>query len=69
MTAQLSIVMGGLLRSLFLPFLMKHDGFGPNQFAYMEGRGARDALAHVLLKWIKALVKRSKVLFGRGWGL
>ena len=43
LTAQLSKVMERLLRSLFLPFLMKHDSFGRKQFAYMEGRGARDA--------------------------
>ena len=50
-----------LLRPLFVPFLVKHDAFGPNQFAYMEGRGARDALAFMVLKWISSLVKQRKV--------
>jgi hypothetical protein len=61
LTTQLSKVMERLLRPLFVPFLVKHDGFGPNQFAYMEGRGARDAIAFMLLRWIEALVKRRKV--------
>jgi hypothetical protein len=50
LTTQLSKAMERLLRPLFVPFLIKHDGFGPNQFAYMEGRGARDALVLMTLK-------------------
>ena len=45
LTAQLSKVMEKLLRPLLEPFLVNHDGFGHNQFTYMEGRWARDALA------------------------
>ena len=36
--------------------------FGPNQFAYSEGRGARDALAMLVLTWVQALAARRKVV-------
>ena len=50
-----------LLRSLFLPFLIRNDAFGPNQFAYVPERGARDALAYLVLVWITAISKGRKV--------
>jgi hypothetical protein len=59
LTAQLSKVVERLIKATFVPFISRIDAFGPNQFAYSVGRGARDALAKLLLTWIKAL--------GAGW--
>ena len=61
LTAQFSKAMETLLGRLFTPFLLKSVVFGPNQFAYTPERGARDALAHVAMVWIKALAKKRKV--------
>ena len=49
LTAQLSKAMERFLQTLFMPFLLRSEAFGPNQFAYTPECGARDALAHVLL--------------------
>ena len=61
LTAQLSKV----AERLMLPMLETHISltvaFGPNQFAYMKGRGARDALAFLVVSWILALQQRKKV--------
>jgi hypothetical protein len=43
LTAQLSKVAERLLQRLFVPYLYRMKSFGPNQFAYTRGRGARDA--------------------------
>jgi hypothetical protein len=50
-----------LIKDLYVPFLTDTVGFGPSQFAYTKERGARDALAHLVLTWIKARGKKSKV--------
>ena len=52
MTAQLSKVVERVSKDLYVTYLAKTVSFGPNQFAYTEGRGARDALAHLVLSWI-----------------
>jgi hypothetical protein len=61
LTAQLSKAMERLLGVLFTPFLTKNVSYGPNQFAYMTGRGARDALAYMVLVWVQALALGRKV--------
>jgi hypothetical protein len=61
LTAQLSKAMERLLQTLFMPFLLRSEAFGPNQFAYTPERGARDALAHMLLAWLPALAKGKKI--------
>jgi hypothetical protein len=61
LTAQLSKAMERLLRTLFMPFLLINEVFGPNQFAYIPERGARDAMAHMVLVWISAVAKGRKV--------
>jgi hypothetical protein len=38
-----------------MPFLVKTDACGQNQFAYLHQRGYRDALAFVTLSWIWAV--------------
>jgi hypothetical protein len=55
LTAQLSKVVERLLKKLYVPYISAISAFGPNQFAYTTGRGARDALAFLSLTWIKAL--------------
>ena len=45
LTAQLSKVVERLLKLLYFPHVMSSLAFGPHQFAYTTGRGARDALA------------------------
>jgi hypothetical protein len=61
LTTQLSKAMERLLQCLYLPFVTKHCMFGYNQFAYTTERGARDAIAYMVLKWITAMAKGSKV--------
>ena len=55
LTAQVSKVIERLIKSLLMPFVMMSVGFGPNQFAYTPGRGARDVLALTMLLWVQAL--------------
>ena len=43
--------------ALFMPLLIKNVVYGPNQFAYTPERGARDALAYMLLVWLRALAR------------
>ena len=61
MTAQLSKVVERLLKLLYDPYLSSISAFGPNQFAYATGRGARDALALLVLTWVKALRTGRKI--------
>ena len=66
LTAQLSKVLERLLRSLFLPFLVMHNGFGPNQFAYMEGRRACTSATEVDQDYGETQ-EDSSLLLRRGW--
>ena len=50
-----------LLKLLYDPYLSNISAFGPNQFAYTLGRGARDALAFLALTWVQALGAGRKV--------
>ena len=61
LTAQASKTMERILLSLFMPYVVKHGSFGPNQFAYTPERGARDAIAYGVLDWITALARGFKV--------
>ena len=61
LTWQLSKVIERLFFRLLEPHICKHVRGGPNQFAYMKGRGARDALALLATSWIAALNGRMKV--------
>ena len=61
LTAQLSKVVERLLKLLYDPFLCSIVAFGPCQFAYTRGRGARDALAFLSLTWIIALGSGRKI--------
>ena len=60
LTAQLSKVAERLLLPLVEPHIGRAVAFGPNQFAYTKGRGARDALAYLMISWLLALNRRRK---------
>ena len=53
LTPQLSKVVERVLQSMWVPSLVRSGAFGENQFAYLPGRGTRDALALAVLTWIK----------------
>jgi hypothetical protein len=61
LTSQLSKVMERILQQLFMPYFTFTVSFGPNQFAYSKERGARDALAHLVMVWLKTLAKGKKI--------
>ena len=61
LTAQLSKVVERLLKSLYTPYISTISGFGPRQFAYTIGRGARDALALMVLTWVQALAAGMRI--------
>ena len=58
MTSQISKVAERVIASLFVPQLIYTEAQGRNQFAYMPERGARDALAQLVLTWISMFSKR-----------
>ena len=60
-TFQISKVAERVIASLFVPQLICSGAYGRNQFAYMPERGARDALAQLVLTWISLLSKRRKI--------
>ena len=60
LTSQLSKVVERLLQQLYAPFLRDTVAFGPNQFAYAAGRGARDAVAMMVLTWLDGFEKGLK---------
>ena len=55
MTAQFAKVLVRFVGLVFLPTLACEISVGPNQFAYIKQRGARDALAYLFLSWLAAL--------------
>ena len=61
MTAQLSKVVERLLGLLWLPDLARQPELcGPNQFAYLPERGARDALAVMVITWLLGFQRGQK---------
>ena len=58
LTAQISKAMERFLGSMVMTFACLPTNIGPNQFAYQKSRGARDALAYMVLTWVHG--------FGRG---
>ena len=61
LTAQLSKVVERLIKMLYQPYLSRVCAFGPRQFAYTAGRGARDALALLVIVWVQALAHGRKI--------
>ena len=60
--AQLSKIAERITRQITEPFLEKSNVFGFNQFAYRKARGARDALALLMLEWLSAFNQREKIV-------
>ena len=61
LAAKLSKVAERLLLPLVEPHISRTVAFGPNQFAHTKGRGARDALAYLVMSWLLALNRRMEV--------
>ena len=57
LTAQVSKAMERFLGSLVVTFVSLPVNAGPNQFAYQRARGARDALAYMVLTWLDGFNK------------
>ena len=49
LTSQFFKVLENVLGLLFCPFLHSTLAFGPHQFAYLPGRGARDVTAYLVM--------------------
>ena len=62
LTAQLSKVVERLLQKMYAPFFADTVIYGPNQFAYSKGRGARDAMALMVLTWLCGFDRKKKYL-------
>ena len=60
LTAQLSKAMERLLQKLYLPYFTMTVAFDDNQFACQAGRGARDALALLVCRWIQGFAEMNK---------
>ena len=61
LTSQLARVIERLIQMLCRPALMSEISIGANQFAYCQGRGSRDALAFLVLSWLKAFQEKARV--------
>ena len=61
LTSQLSKVVERLLLADLTPHITSSGCFGENHFAYTKKRGARDALAFLVLTWIAAADRGMKI--------
>ena len=51
-----------VIKQLMTPHIHRINAYGPNQFAYSEGKGARDALAFLMMEWTMTINRRGKVI-------
>ena len=61
MTAQFAKVLERFIGLCFRPTLSCEKSIGSNQFAYSKGRGARDALAYLVLSWLEAFRQKASI--------
>ena len=61
LTSQVSKALERLLVPSFVSSFSTSGNFGSNPFAYQQERGARDAVALLVLDWIMSISKRRKV--------
>ena len=61
MTAQLAKVLERLIGLIFLPKLSCPQSIGQSQFAYTKERGARDAVAYLVLSWLMAFKEKASI--------
>ena len=60
LTARISKVVERVIKSMMANHIDRTIAFGPNQFAYSKKRGARDALACLMVEWISTLISRGE---------
>ena len=60
-TTHISKVIERMIKAMLGPILYRPEVVGPNQFAYLHGRGARDALAYITLCMIIGFATRQKL--------
>ena len=61
MTAQIAKVLERFIGLVFLTTLTSAQSIGENQFAYRKERGARDALAYLMLAWLAAFREKASI--------
>ena len=61
MTAQFAKVLERFIGLIFLPVLTSPESIGKNQFAYVKERGARDAVAYLVLAWLAAFKEKASI--------
>ena len=61
LTPQISKAVERIIANLLQPYLVPLDIFGENQFAYTKQRGARDAIAFLVMTWIWSFEQKEKV--------
>eukprot|EP00969_Alexandrium_andersonii_P242509 10710978-Alexandrium_andersonii.AAC.1 len=61
LTPQMSKAMERFLAPLFIPRLISLNAFGPAQFAYVPGRGARGAIVLFVVTWLAAFASGRRV--------
>lgn len=61
LTPHLAKVVERIFADVLQPFLTRGRFFGANQFAYTAERGARDAVAYLIMSWIWAMERRKRV--------
>ena len=59
--SQISKVAERILVCIFVPQLITTGAFGRNQFAYTPERGARDAIAQLVLTWLVQFGRKKKI--------
>ena len=60
LTAQIAKVVERLLKLIFDEELMCEISIGPNQFAYLAGCESRDAVAYLMLIWLKGFQEKCR---------
>ena len=60
MTPQVSNAMERFLGSMVVTFMSLPECAGPKKYAYQQARGARDALAYMVLSWLGGFNHRLK---------
>ena len=61
LTAQLSKAAERVICRMVVPYVERTLRYGPAQFAYTKGRGGRDALLYMAMRWLFAFDSRRRV--------
>ena len=49
------------MKGMIMTYITLNVAWGPNQFAYVPGKGARDAVCFMVLTWLRAFNARRKI--------